>query len=94
MPQTKLRPGSIIKFLLLPLGRTRLSRLHRHCVDKDRLLAAYTRSVIEWSETVRNLSDHAGSPDFSLLISTVNDARTTTERTKSEYAAHLAEHGC
>jgi hypothetical protein len=74
--------------------RTRLSGLSLHCVDKNRLLAAYDRSVIEWSKAVRNLSDHAGSPDFALLMSTVNHARSTTERIKSEYAAHVAEHGC
>jgi len=68
--------------------------LHQSCSDKLGLLAAYNRAVMEWSEAVRKLSNHPGSPDFALLMGIVNDARATTARTKTEYTAHVAEHGC
>jgi hypothetical protein len=67
---------------------------NKHCADKNRLLAAYNDSVNEWSDAVRSPSNHAGSAGFAILMSQVEQARTKTKRAKSEYAAHVAEHGC
>jgi hypothetical protein len=68
----------------------------QHCTEKHRLLMAYNRAVLEWSHAVRDLSDQAGAGNshFLLLMSKVGAARTTTQRAKSAYSAHVAEHRC
>lgn len=69
-------------------------RTIQHCTDKSRLLAEYNRGVMAWSDAVRSLSDHAGSDDFRLLMTEVDEARARTQRAKTEYVNHIADHGC
>lgn len=65
-----------------------------YCIHKNRLLTDYNQGVIEWSQAVRSLSDHARSDQFALMMAVVDKARAEALRIKAEYAAHLAEHGC
>jgi hypothetical protein len=65
-----------------------------YCIHKNRLLTDYNQGVIEWSQAVRSLNDHAGSDQFALMMAVVDKARAEALRIKAEYTAHLAEHGC
>jgi hypothetical protein len=67
---------------------------HLPCAEKTRLLAEYNRAVSEWSETVNGLRDQVAWDSFSVLLRKVDEARAKTQRAKSAYNMHVAEHGC
>jgi hypothetical protein len=67
---------------------------NQHCADKGRLLTEYNRGVTEWAKAVRQLSDSPGNEDFAILLRKVDQARAKTQRAKTAYVAHVAEHGC
>jgi hypothetical protein len=67
-----------------------------NCADKDRLLAEFNRSVKEWSKAVYALSNQvgAGHGTYVTLLGDANKAQATTQRAKTAYDKHVAEHRC
>ena len=70
------------------------ARKSQHCGDKSHLLAEYNRSVLEWSNALRNLGEKPDDTEFAVLLAKVDEARAKTRRAKSAYNAHVAEHDC
>lgn len=49
---------------------------------------------MEWARAVRALNAYAGGNNFALLLDVVDKARSVALSAKTEFAEHVAEHGC
>ena len=56
------------------------ARKSQHCGDKSHLLAEYNRSVLEWSNALRNLGEKPDDTEFAVLLAKVDEARAKTRR--------------